>query len=392
MKTTRALASILLLVFAVSFTGCKKEESSEPPSPEEATNAPVLPERTYDYPNSNNDSLAELGRVLFYDKNLSLNNSVACANCHQQARAFCDNQQFSTGLEDQKTPRNSPSIFAKQGSLFWDARANNMSELVFMPVQNHVEMKFSDISELAKKIGRIDYYKPLFRRVFRTEYVEEDQIRSAMTEFLHNFNFSHNKFSRTLVNAEKLNASEQNGHDIFFGKGRCSNCHHLTDPNGGNSGSGYGVVTPNLVFNIGLDYKYTDKGVGERTGTPEDEGKFLIPVLLNVEYTAPYMHDGRFKTLDEVVEHYNSGIKDHGNLDFNLRDFSALGNLSQFELIQQLDKNHNGQIDASEASAYPPARLGLTANEKRNLVDFLKTLSDPSILNDVKYGDPFSKN
>src|SRR4051812_45664372 len=112
MKTKHTLVATVLIAFAI-FTGCKKEESTNPPSEDDVSNVPVLPERTYDYPNSVNDSLAELGRVLFYDKNLSLNNSVSCGSCHQQTKAFCDNQQFSTGLEGQTTPRNSPSIFAK---------------------------------------------------------------------------------------------------------------------------------------------------------------------------------------------------------------------------------------------------------------------------------------
>ena len=267
-----------------------------------------------------------------------------------------------------------------------------MSQLVFMPVQNHVEMKFSDLGELRQKINRINYYKPLIKKVFRSEYIEEEDVRAAMLEFLKNFDFSRNKFARHQANMERLDPSEENGKEIFFSKGRCSNCHHLGTGGQGGQGSGYGAVSPNLIFNIGLDDEYKDKGVGARTGASEDYGKFLVPVLLNVEYTSPYMHDGRFKTLDEVVEHYNSGIKNHANLDPQLRDLSSLGKgLPDSELLRLADKNHNGTLEINEVSGFPPVRLGLSSSEKRDLVAFLKTLSDPSILTDGKFSDPFSK-
>jgi len=114
-----------------------------------------------------------------------------------------------------------------------------------------------------------------------------------------------------------LNASENLGKGIFFGKGKCSNCHHLSGLN-----NGYGFT--DNAFNIGLDVTYSDKGVGGISKSSQDDGKFMIPTLLNVEYTAPYMHDGRFRTLEEVVEHYNSGVKNHLNLDATLRETTSL--------------------------------------------------------------------
>jgi cytochrome c peroxidase len=174
---------------------------------------------------------------------------------------------------------------------------------------------------------------------------------------------------------------------VFFGKGHCSECHHIEDPFPG--GNGYGFTDTD--FNIGLDQTYQDNGVGSITNDPNDAGRFMVPVLLNVEFTAPYMHDGRFKTLEEVIEHYNSGIKNHPNLDFNLRDLSSLENLADEQILQLLDANHNGEIEQAEILVLPPVRLNLTSAEKKGLVDFLKTLSDPSIFSDKKFSDPFRK-
>lgn len=326
---------------------------------------------------------------------MSLNNSVACASCHQQARAFCDNQQFSVGLENKKTVRNSPSIFAKNSRLFWDGRANSISDLVLRPVKNHVEMNFSNISALVNKIAGISYYPPLFAKAFNgSQQIDSTRIKNALAEFLKNFDFSNTKFNRSLSDESVLNASEKLGKTVFFSKGRCFNCHNIEGQNvkpGGGSGGGYGFT--NDAFNIGLDEVYIDNGlgaVGEKSSF--DNGKFMVPVLLNVEYTSPYMHDGRFKTLEAVVEHYNSGIQVHPNLDFNLRDmskFDVFANLSDAEILRLLDKNHNGQIDGSEMPEAPPIKLELNSAEKKGLVDFLKTLSDPSILTHPYFSNPF---
>lgn len=378
--TLIAFLTIILLVIS-----CKKRDLATEEE-QQFSEKPVLPEKPYDYLRSSNDHRATLGRVLFYDKSLSLNNSVACASCHQQAKAFCDNLQFSAGLEELKTRRNSPSIFAKQGPVFWDGRANSMADLVLMPIRNHVEMKFDNVNALAEKISKIDYYPSLFQKAFGTTEIDTVNLKLALNEFLINFTFSNNKFNRNLKKLENLNASESLGKTIFLGKGKCADCHNIEDPNPG-FGSGYGS-TPSFIAgqaNIGLDKIYADNGVGEISKNTGDYGKFVIPVLLNAEYTAPYMHDGRFKTLEEVVEHYNSGINDHVNLDARLRDF---GNMTA-QQIEALDVNQNGELEASEVASFPPIKLNLSIAEKKSLVDFLKTLSDPTILTETKFSNPF---
>lgn len=381
---------ILLSVFALMLS-CKKVNDVSGDS-ENYSTVPTLPETPDDYQNSINDRLATLGRVLFYDKNLSLNNSVSCGSCHLQSKAFCDNLTASVGLEDQKTSRNTPSIFAKGGRMFWDGRASNFGNLALRPVKNHVEMKFDDLNALCEKLAKTSYYPALFEKAYGNAGIDSNRIAEALTEFLVNFNFSGNKFNTSIQNPAILNASEKLGKEIFFGRGQCDNCHHLNTaitlvPGGINSGYGF----TDMEFNIGLDQIYQDNGVGEITKNTEDEGKFMVPVLLNVEYTAPYMHDGRFKTLEEVVEHYNSNIKNHPNLDVNLRDIDHIQNMSESDILALLDANHNGEIELSEIRNIPPRKLNLNSAEKKGLVDFLKTLSDASIFTNKKFSTPFVK-
>lgn len=383
---------IAFLVITLLVISCKKTNYEL--TDDVASDELSLPEKPYDYLKSNNDHRATLGRVLFYDKSLSLNNSVSCASCHQQSKAFCDNLQFSVGLEDSKTKRNSPTIFARQGKMFWDGRANSISDLVLRPIKNHVEMKFESVNVLAEKISKISYYPALFKKAFGTTEIDTNNIKAALSEFLVNFTFSNNKFNRSVAKKESLTASEMLGKSVFFGDANCSRCHKIEDldPTGG--GGGYGSTGPTLPqslsqANIGLDKMYLDQGVGIISKNTNDYGKFMIPVLLNVEYTAPFMHDGRFKTLEEVVEHYNSGINDHPNLDHRLRDLGALNGLSEQAQLQALDTNKNGVIDPSEVASFPPLKLNLSVAEKKCLVDFLKTLSDPTILTENKFSNPF---
>jgi cytochrome c peroxidase len=377
MKNLSALLFTVTASVLLSF--CNKDEVRHATTQQPAD----VTQLNDDYPESTNDRLADLGRVLFYDKSLSLNNSVACGSCHQQSKAFCDNRQFSTGLEDQKTRRNTPSIFAKTGRMFWDGRAGGMQDLVLKPVKNHVEMKFSNLQQLCRKLEGIAYYPELFRKAFGSNAIDTTRIQTALAEFLSNFTFSNTRFQKSLQGLVQLTPSEENGRALFFGKAKCSNCHHLEDNFA--KGNGYGFT--DFDANIGLDADYTDNGRGEVSGDIRDRGKFMVPVLLNVEFTAPYMHDGRFSTLDQVVEHYNSGVKDHPNLSPNLRDVDE----NDPGLFERLDVNHDGFISDEEIRVIKPQKLNLTITEKRNLVSFLKTLSDGNILSDTRFSDPFYK-
>lgn len=356
MKTNRLLATGVLVSTALLFTYCNKPEKLHTVS--DSAMVPNLPDQVYDYPVSTNDYLATLGRVLFYDKELSQNRNISCGSCHRQENAFTDaGQRFSKGTNDVMGDRNTPSIFPKNGRMFWDGRANNLVDLVFRPIRNKVEMNVSDIPSLMDRISSLDYYAYMFKHAFPgATKIDSTMIKSALTEFLRNFDFSNTKFALAQKKQVTLTSEEQAGQTLFFGKAKCSNCHHI-DGNTGGTGNGYGFTDDS--HNIGLDLNDTDLGVGAVTNNAEQNGQFMMPVLLNIEHTAPYMHDGRFATLEEVVEHYNSGIKANPNLDFQLME--------------------NGQ----------PQRLNLSTGEKSALVAFLKTLTDHNITSDPKYSDPF---
>jgi cytochrome c peroxidase len=381
-KIMKARSLFILSSFClILLLSCKKPLHSDV---EDYTAEPNLPEQPYDYKSSNNDHLATLGRVLFYDKKMSLNNSISCASCHQQNKAFCDNQRFSKGLEDKFTARNSPSIFAKTGRMFWDGRASSVSDLVLKPVTNHVEMKIIDLETLAERLQNVSYYPELFNKAFGSPEVTVTRLQFALTEFVRNFNFSENKFNASQNGFIQLSALELQGKNLFNGKALCANCHHV---DGGNNGYGF----TDEEHNIGLDMTYSDNGIGAITKNSEDNGKFMVPALLNIEFTAPYMHDGRFQTLEEVIEHYNSGIQDHPNLDLNLRDFSDLQNMDFNQLLALYDANHNNELEINELPYRAPVKLNLTSTEKKALIAFLKTLSDNTIFSDERFSDPFKK-
>ncbi|MDI1356014.1 MAG: cytochrome c peroxidase [bacterium] len=361
MKLKNAFSLIAVCLVALSFTFCKKPTVVNPLI-SDSNEVPLLPEKPVDYPASQNDYLAALGRVLFYDKDLSSNKNIACGSCHQQEHAFCDNLQFSPGTNNLHTKRNTPSIFARNSRLFWDGRSNSLQDLVFRPVRDKVEMNTQDVPLLIDRIARTDYYVHLFPYAFpNAKKIDSSMIKMALAEFLKNFNFSNSKFKMSQQGAAFLSESETLGKTLFFGKAKCSQCHHVENDKFASNTGGYGST--NESHNIGLDVTNSDLGVGAISHNAKDEGAFMMPVLLNIEFTSPYMHDGRFKTLEEVVDHYDSGIKNNPNLDFILRSTNGTGGA--------------------------PQQLNLSAAEKKSLVDFLKTLSDPTVLTDVNYSNPF---
>ncbi len=320
---------------------------------------------------------ATLGRVLFYDTQLSLNNRVSCASCHDQQKAFADVGVSSVGFENKVTPRNSMAIVNPvfNNSLFWDSRVNTLEELVAEPIQNHVEMGMESMEQLSTKLRNVDYYGPLFEKAFGTNMINEERIVNAMSQFLKSMVSVESKFDKGLAsNFSNFTAQEARGQQIFFSKdANCSSCHsgvNFSAPDGFGAGSAVGANTEFFnVFagnqdmneyagteikgtaNIGLDLVYSDDGFGD--------GQFKIPTLRNIELTGPYMHDGRYATLEEVVDHYDSKIKLHDNLDD--------------KFIQA------GQVK----------RLNLSDDDKSALVAFLKTLTDEEFSRSERFSDPF---
>lgn len=314
---------------------------------------------------------ATLGRVLFYDKNLSADNTISCASCHKQEAAFSDNDKFSSGLNGHLTRRNSMTLinarYFENGKFFWDERANTLEEQSLMPIQDHTEMGM-DLDALEAKLLGLDYYEILFSWAFGDSQITSDRIALALSQFMRAIVSYDSKFDEGFALAgypedeeqmpdfPNFTAQENLGLDIFY-RGRkgatCLYCHgnpqHVNDE----------------AKNNGLSLNYVDNGKGEITGRASDMGLFKVPSLRNVALTAPYMHDGRFETLMDVVNHYSTNVQGHPNLHFRLKDSD--------------DPSPDAKV----------LRLNLTQEEKEALVAFLHTLTDESIATDEKYSDPF---
>jgi cytochrome c peroxidase len=311
-------------------------------------------------PNNNsitNDG-ATLGRVLFYDKKISINNAVSCASCHDQSKGFSDNIALSVGFDGGLTGRNSMGLanarFYDNGRFFWDERASTLENQVLLPIQDHVEMGMT-LEELVIKLTTEDYYKVLFRNAFGTEEITSNRISLALSQFVRSMVSYESKYDVGLqqtnnqnANFPNFTASENLGKNLFFSnRTRCSDCH---DTN---------AFVGDRARNNGLDAVLTDLGVGGVTGNNNDNGEFKVPSLRNIELTSPYMHDGRFNTLVEVEEHYNSGVQNSNNLDNRLRERNGI------------------------------RRLNLNNQERQALVDFLIALTDDNFITDEKFSDPF---
>jgi cytochrome c peroxidase len=313
-------------------------------------------------PNNNavTDAGATLGRVLFYDKQLSANNTVACASCHLQEDGFADTRRLSTGFLGGATGRNSMGLanarYYNNGRFFWDERANSLEAQVLLPIQDEVEMGLT-LSELVAKIQATDYYQPLFQDAFGSAEVTENGISRALSQFIRSMVSYQAKFD---IGAAQVNNIGNNdfpnftqlenlGKDLFFsGRTQCSNCHETATFSG------------DQARNNGLDAFISDEGIGGVNGTNQDRGKFKVNSLRNIALTAPYMHDGRFATLRDVVQFYNNGIQNSPTLDNRLR-------------VQ------NGQI----------RRMNLNGQEIDALVAFLNTLTDENFVTDEKFSNPF---
>jgi cytochrome c peroxidase len=364
--------SILLIGFCtVLFIQCNKKTSEVllpnlPNTPFDYSTITVIGANTTPADNAITNDGATLGRVLFYDRHLSINNQVACGSCHLQKNGFADKEAFSTGFEGNKTSRNSSAISnaVNQSTYFWDKRTTGLETMVLQPIRHQVEMGMEKPEILPKKLANIKYYPDLFLKAFGSAEVTSDKIAKALAQFLRSM-ASYSSFAESthlvtsggwgLTNDPRVTNSQKHGAQLFANN-RCQSCH--TGPNfrGGNDEG---------VGNIGLDINYTDQGIG--ADIPNMEGMFKIPSLRNVAKTAPYMHDGRFKSLTEVVNHYNLGIQAHPNLSPILRTSTWGGATNE------------------------PVRMNLTQQDVTDLVAFLETLTDETVISDVKFSDPFAR-
>lgn len=297
---------------------------------------------------------ATLGRVLFYERNMSISRTISCGSCHHQGHGFADTQATSAGHAGLHTRRNAMHLVNQIYSRkqFWDLRAPNLEAQVLMPIQDNVEMGMTLDGAIARLQER-SFYGPLFTDAFGDDEISASRISRALAQFVRSIVSYRSRYDQgeasDFTNYTQL---ELDGMTLFYnGATRCNQCHSTVN-----------FFNPD-ARNNGLDLVYADNGLGEISGDAMDDGKFKVPSLRNVELTAPYMHDGRFTTLDEVVEHYNSGIQAHPNLDDRL--------------------TVEGEVGGT------PLQLDLSDHDKQALVAFLRTLTDAPLVGDPRFSDPF---
>ena len=254
----------------------------------------------------------ELGKLLFFDKRLSANDTIACASCHMPSLAFTDGQPVSTGIHGQKGGRNAPTAINRvfSSAQFWDGRAATLEEQSVGPFTNPIEHGFKDHDELVAKVKSIAGYSPLFERAFGSPAITTDLIGKAIASFQRTLLSGNSNYDRfTMGNEEQaLSATAQNGLRVFLGKGQCLRCHfgfNFADERYHNLGAGWDRKSKS----------FADAGRHDVTNKPEDMGAFKTPTLREVAKTAPYMHDGSVATLREVIDFYDRGGIPNPQLD-----------------------------------------------------------------------------
>ncbi len=316
----------------------------------------------YDIPADNTLTVqgVKLGRMLFYDKSLSKDGTQACASCHVQEDGFSDKNQFSIGVEKKLGGRQAMPIFnlaLHDTGFFWDGRAATLREQSLKPIQDPLEMN-ETLENVVKKLTAKESYGDQFARVFGSREVTALKVSLALEQFMMSIISANSKFDQEKAGKVQFTAEEARGKKLFFAEfdpsgktkgGECFHCH------------GGANFTNNEFQNNGLssDAEFTDLGRFKVTSAVLDKAKFKTPSLRNIEKTAPYMHDGRFKTLEEVIEHY----------DLHVKKSSTVDALLQYNL--------------------QPGGLKLSAQDKSDLVAFLKTLTDSGYLTNKTYQTPF---
>ena len=308
------------------------------------------------YVPANNPQTVEgvaLGRKLFYDPILSGDGTQACASCHAPSNAFVDTNQFSIGIDGLPGTRNAMPIFNLawnwDGKFFWDGRAYSLENQAFGPVTDPVEMHNTWPNAVAA-LQMSSEYPGLFEAAFGTSTIDSVLVAKAIAQFERTLISGDSKFDKYLRGELVLSASEFNGFNIFMSEngGDCFHCHgSAANP----------LWTDNLFHNNGLDLAPVDPGLAGVTGDPNDHGKFRTPSLRNLVFTAPYMHDGRFSTIDDVIEHYSSGVVVSPTIDPLMQHSSTGG-------------------------------VGLSAIEKQDLKAFLLTLTDSSFVTNPDFQAP----
>jgi cytochrome c peroxidase len=298
-----------------------------------------------------------LGYRLFHEPRLSITNTQSCASCHDQATAFADSRRFSVGAEGHTGKRNAMPLFnlAWSGSFFWDGRANSLREQVLQPIEERHEMN-ERLDRVVAKLTADPLYVEGFERAFGQREITAERLALALEQFLFTLISQDSRFDLTVRKLATMSEEEKRGLQLFVTEHdparqlRGADCFHCHG----------GTLFSDFQFHDnGLELDADDLGRMLVTGLPSDRGKFKTPSLRNIALTAPYMHDGRFATLEEVIEHYDSAVRRNPNLDPNL-------------------------------AKHPASGLRLTAEEKAALIAFLRTLTDENLTKPLAESVPFA--
>ncbi len=363
MKKLIQYSTVLASFLFIFNTACTKEPANpiiEKDSTPYVLNIGDLPPPNIASDNPLTQQGVKLGRMLFYETLLSADGSMSCASCHRQEHAFSDTSQFSIGVEGLPGGRQAMAVFNmawNENEFFWDGRAHLLRDQSLMPIQDPLEMNES-LENVVVKLSNEQKYRDQFIRAFGSDEITAEKMSLAMEQFMNSLVSSESKYDKYLRGDATLTANEEHGRYLFFQEfnpffpdssgADCAHCH------------GGANFENDQYMNNGLDTDgdQSDNGRENTTMNTSDKAKFKVTSLRNIGVTAPYMHDGRFNDLFEVVEHYNSGLKHSATLD---------------PALDQVISN-NG--------------LGLSEQDKADLVAFLLTLTDKDFLTDTRYSDP----
>ncbi len=320
--------------------------------------------KLYQIPEDNpmSEEAVTLGRMLFFDPILSRDSSMSCGTCHQPQKAFTDGKAFSTGIKGHHSRRSAMSLvnllWTKE--FFWDGRATSLEEQALIPIQDSLEMNLS-LEEAVQRLRNTKNYPRLFKKAFGSKKITAQNIAKAIAQFERTLISANSRYDKIILGEVQPTEREQRAIQLFMTHpvpeaglrgANCGDCHgsHLT--------------TLNTFHDNGLDKNPTDKGRGAITGRSYDEGKMRAPSLRNIALTAPYMHDGRFGTLREVLEHYNEHIQPSPQLD---------------PLIMEATNEMHGES------------LLLTEQEKEDILLFMHMLTDSTFITDERFQNPFRR-
>ena len=299
------------------------------------------------------DNIATLGRVLFYDKKLSAMENISCGTCHDQSLSFAENKPLSEGIAS-NTQRNSMHLndlgWSNSRRFSWDMEQTSLKDMIVLPLTDGNEIGASEW-DLPRKLEGESYYKELFGKAYGEQYITIDRIVDALEQFIVSMNTFNSKFDQHAPTAfQNFTESEKRGMSIF--QQSCTTCHRQ-----GNTSTFGTPPPPNATNNNGLPPDPEDIGGGD--WDDRYDGLFKLTTMRNIELTAPYMHDGRFETLEEVIEHYSSEV---------------------------VDNEHTSQ------GFIPDGGYDFTDQEKADLLNFMKTLTDNTFISNPKWSDPFAES